>query len=41
MVYNTMDYRIFGICQLSGILKNTGFRKLDVDLSLGERVGDT
>jgi hypothetical protein len=37
MVYNTGDYRVFGLCPLSGILKNM-FQKLDLLPSSGERV---
>jgi hypothetical protein len=36
----TGDYWVFGLCPLSGILKNM-FQKLDLFLSSGEGVGDT
>jgi hypothetical protein len=41
MVYNTRGYWVFGLCSLSGILKITAFRKLDLFPSSGEGVGHT
>jgi hypothetical protein len=36
MTYKTQDYWVFGLCPMSGIQKNTIFRKLDLFPSLGE-----
>jgi hypothetical protein len=36
MVYNTWNYRIFGLYLHSDILKNTPFRKLDLFLFSSE-----
>jgi hypothetical protein len=38
--YNTRDYSVFGLRPLSGILKNTTFRRLDLYPSSVEGVGD-
>jgi hypothetical protein len=35
MVHNTRDYCVLGLCQSSGIVKNTTFRKLDLFRSSG------
>jgi hypothetical protein len=41
MVYETRDYWVVGLCPLSGILKNTTFRKLDLFPSSIEGVGES
>jgi hypothetical protein len=36
MVYNTLDYGVFGLYPSSDVLKDTTFRKLDLFPSSGE-----
>jgi hypothetical protein len=40
VVYNTLNYRIFGLCTSSGVLKNTVFWKLNLFPSSAEELGD-
>jgi hypothetical protein len=40
MVYNTQNYRVWGLFPSSGILENMTFRKLDLFPSSGEGGGE-
>jgi hypothetical protein len=41
MAYGTQDLLVLGLCPLSGVLKSTAFRKLDLFPSSGEGMGGT